>query len=100
MGVDSGRAEGRDEGQREGRVLAGRQTCADLAKALHRRVAWRALPAIEACEDPETLRAWILQCPKLSDAEFLALVTGKPAARSSRSRAPRPPRRARSSKRR
>jgi predicted transposase YdaD len=100
MGADEGRAEGRAEGQLKGRVLAGRQICADLAKELHPRVAGRALPVIEACEDPETLRAWTLQCPKLSDGEFVTLVTGKPAARPSRSRASRPSRRARPSKRR
>jgi len=96
MGADEGRA----EGQITGRVLAARQICADLARELHPRVAGRALPAIGACEDPEALRAWILQCPKLSDAEFLALVRGKPPARAGRSRASRPSRGARPSKRR
>jgi predicted transposase YdaD len=104
MGADEGRAEGRAqgraEGQLKGRVLAARQICADLVKELHPRVAGRVLRVIGACEDPETLRAWVLQCPKLSDAEFVALVTGKPAARPSRSRASRPSRRARPSKRR
>ena len=87
-------------GADEGRVLADRQICADLVKELHPRVAGRALRVIGACEDPDTLRTWVLQCPKLSDAEFVTLVTGKPAARPSRSRASRPSRRARPSKRR
>jgi hypothetical protein len=50
------------------------------------------LPAIEACDQPETLRSWALQCAKLPDEAFVTLVTGKPHARVARSRAPRPSR--------
>jgi len=64
---------GRDEGEARGRAEG-------------------VLAAIEACDQPETLRAWVLQCPKLSDAGFGALVTGKPAATTSRSRTSRPSR--------
>ena len=64
----------------EGEAKAARQICADLTRSLHSRVAKRVLPLIQACEQPATLRAWILDCPKLSDAAFEALVTGKPTS--------------------
>jgi hypothetical protein len=91
MGLDKGRV----EGEAKGEVRAARQICADLAKGLHPRVAARVLPLIETCERPETLRAWILECPKLSEAAFAALVTGEPAppTRSRTSRPSRAPRR-------
>ena len=73
----------------DGEAKAARQICADLAKEFHPRVAKRVLPVIEACEQPETLRAWILQCAKLSDAAFAALVTGDPTSPTpSRTRPP------------
>jgi hypothetical protein len=43
------------------------------------------VPAIEACDQAETLRSWTLQCAKLSDRAFVTLVTGKPRARAARS---------------
>jgi len=100
MGLDEGQAKGRSEGQAKGRAEgetagatnAARQICADLAKALHPRVAKRVLPVIQTCDQAETLRAWILECSKLSDAAFAALVTGKPSP-PRRSRASRPARR-------
>jgi hypothetical protein len=95
MGLDEGQAKGRSEGMAEGlaageskgETKAARQICADLTQSLHPRVAKRVLPVIQTCDQPETLRAWILECPKLSDAAFAALVTGKPT----------PPRRSRAS---
>jgi predicted transposase YdaD len=76
MGVDEGEARGRAEGEAQ----AVRRICVDLSRECHPRVAARVLPAIEACDQPETLRAWVLQCPRLSDAEFVTLVTGQPRA--------------------
>jgi predicted transposase YdaD len=87
-----GRDEGEVRGEARGRAEALRLVCADLTKELHPRVARRLIPAIDACEEPETLRSWILQCPKLSGAEFATLVTGKPAERVARSRTSRPSR--------
>jgi hypothetical protein len=78
-GVEDGEAKGLAEGEAKGEARASRQICADLTKALHPRVSQRVLPAILACEQPETLRAWILAGPKLSDAAFVKLVTGEPA---------------------
>ena len=72
--------------------------CADLVKEFHPGTAAALLPAIEACDQPETLRSWTLQCAKLPDEAFVILVTGKPHVRVTRSRATRPSRR--SSKRR
>ena len=83
---------GRDEGEAEGQTRALRLVCADLAKELHPRVAARVLPAIDSCDEPETLRAWILQCPKLSGPRFAALVTGQPPAPVTRSRTSQPSR--------
>ncbi len=76
MGVDEGEAKGRAEGEAQ----AVRRICVDLSRECHPRVAARVLPAIEACDQPETLRAWVLQCPRLSDSEFVTLVRGQPRA--------------------
>ena len=89
---------GVDEGEAKGQLKAVRQVCADLVKEYHPRSANALLPAIESCDQPETLRSWALQSAKLSDEAFVTLVTGKPPARVARSRATRPSRR--SSKRR
>jgi predicted transposase YdaD len=90
MGVDDGQVKGKAEGEAE----ASRRLCADLAREFHPRVADRVLPAIEACDKPETLRAWALQCAKLSDQAFAALVTSGGSTRAAGSRAARPSRRA------
>jgi hypothetical protein len=87
-----------DEGEAKGQLKVVRQVCADLVKEYHPRSANALLPAIESCDQPETLRSWALQSAKLSDEAFVTLVTGKPPARVARSRATRPSRR--SSKRR
>jgi hypothetical protein len=92
QGEAQGRAQGEAQGRVEGQTDAARRICVDLAKECHPRVAPRLLRAIEACDEPERLRAWILQCPKLSDAEYVALVTGKPAPAVTRSRTSRPSR--------
>jgi predicted transposase YdaD len=94
LGVDEGEAKGEAKGQ----LKAVRQVCADLVKEYHPRSANALLPAIESCDQPETLRSWALQCAKLSDEAFVVLVSGKPLVRIARSRATRPSRR--SSKRR
>ena len=85
-------------GEARGQIKNARQMCADLVKEFHPGTAAALLPAIEACDQPETLRSWALQCAKLSDEAFVMLVTGKSPARVARSRATRPSRR--SSKRR
>ena len=89
MGVDEGEA--RAEARR--RIRVAREKCADMARECHPAVAADVVPAIEACDQAETLRSWALQCPKLSSEEFVALVTGKPPARATRSRPTRPSRR-------
>ena len=91
-GEARGRAEGEARGRAEGEAQAVRRICVDLARECHPHVAARVLPVIEACAQPETLRAWVLQCPKLSDAEFVTLVTGQPHASITRSRTSRPSR--------
>ena len=83
MGVDEGEAKGEVKGQ----LKAVRQMCSDLVKEFHPAVAADLLPAIEACDQLETLRSWALQCAKLSDDAFVTLVTGKPPVRVARSRA-------------
>jgi predicted transposase YdaD len=92
-----GRAEGEALGRAEGEAHALRRVCVDLAKEIHPRVAAQVLPVIESCDQPERLRDWILRCPKLSGAEFVALVTGEPPAHVIRSRTSRPSRRSRRS---
>ncbi len=100
LGRDEGEVRGRAEGEAEGRIRALRLACADLTKELHPRVAERVLPTIDACDQPETLRAWIMQCPKLSGAEFAAVVTGRPSEHVVRSRSSRPSRRSHRPRRR
>ncbi len=80
-GVIRGRAAGLARAVAEGEARFTREICADLARACHPRVATRVLPTILACQQTETLRAWILAC-KLSDASFVKLVTGEPASPS------------------
>jgi len=92
LGRDEGEARGEARGRAEGEAHALRQVCVDLAKGLHPRLPARVLSAIESCDQPETLRAWILQCPKLSGAAFVALVAGEPPAHVTRSRTSRPSR--------
>jgi hypothetical protein len=95
LGRDEGEARGRAEGEALGRAEGEAQALrlvGDLARGVHPRVAAHVLPAIESCDRPEVLRAWILQCPRLSGAEFAALVTGRPHAHVTRSRTSRPSR--------
>jgi hypothetical protein len=66
------------EAEAKGEAKAVRQMCSDLVKEFHPGSATALLPAIEACDQPETLRSWTLQCAKLSDEAFVMLVTGKP----------------------
>ena len=81
------------KGEAKGQLKAVRQMCSDLVKEFHPAVAADLLPAIEACDQLETLRSWALQCAKLRDDAFVTLVTGKPPVRVARSRATRPSRR-------
>jgi hypothetical protein len=83
---------GRDEGEARGELISARTICADLVKVLHPRAAPRILRRIEACTDPDTLRGWILECPKLSDTAFVTLVSGKRGSGTARSRVSRPAR--------
>jgi predicted transposase YdaD len=89
MGVDEGEARGEARGQ----IKYARQVCADLVKEFHPDFADSLLPAIEACDQPETLRSWTLHCPKLSDEAFVTLVTGEPPVKVARARTTRPSRR-------
>jgi hypothetical protein len=103
MGADEGEAKGEARGEARGRAEGelknARQVCADLVRELHPGTAATLLPAVEACEEPETLRSWAVQCARLSDHALVVLVTGKRPARVARARANRPSRRA-SAKRR
>ena len=94
-GLAEGRTEGRAAGRTEGRAEAARQICVDLAKALHPAVALRVVPIIEGCSELPRLRRWALRAPRVSDVEFVRLVTGRGGARTARRRAPRPARKAR-----
>jgi len=85
--------EGEARGEARGELKAVRQMCSDLVKEFHPGTTAALLPAIEACDQPETLRSWALQCAKLPDGAFVTLVTGKPPVRVARSRATRPSRR-------
>jgi len=85
--------EGEARGEARGQINTARQMCADLVKEFHPDSAAALLPVIEACDQPETLRSWALQCAKQPDEAFVTLVTGKPPARVARARATRPSRR-------
>jgi len=92
LGVEA-EARGEARGEAKGQIKNARQMCSDLVKEFHPGTAAALLPAIEACDEPEALRSWTLQCAKLSDEAFVTLVTGKPRARGARARATRPSRR-------
>jgi predicted transposase YdaD len=91
--LDELRVEGEARGEARGQIKNARQMCADLVNEFHPGTAAALLPEIEACDQPETLRSWALQCTKLTDEAFVTLVTGKPRARGARARATRPSRR-------
>ncbi len=97
-GVARGVAQGEAKGEAKGQLISARTICADLAKELHPRVAPRLLRRIHACADPDTLRGWILECPKLSDTAFVTLVSGTRGSGAARSRVSRPRRAATRSK--
>ena len=101
-------AEVRRRSRAEGRADYARTVCLSFAKQHHEALLAVVTPVIKACSDPALLQEWALAAPRLSDNEFLALVRGHapeadrtaPARQAVRGRAPRPARRARSSKRR
>jgi len=81
-----------EKGKAEGRAEEARQTCLQVAQALHPAVATRVVPVIEACSEPSRLRRWTLRASRLSDLEFVTLVTGQPRGSVTRSRTSRPSR--------
>jgi hypothetical protein len=76
-----------------GRTEEARQICVELAKTLHPAVADRVVPLIERCSELPRLRRWALRASRLSDVEFVRVVTGRGSAHASHRRAPRPARR-------
>jgi len=94
-GMTKGIAKGQAKGLAKGRAEGVRQICVDLAKAHHSAVAFRVVPVIEACSELPRLRRWALPAPRVSDAEFARLVTGRASSLPTRRRAPRPARRVR-----
>ena len=102
------RAEGRAQGRAEGEVAAARSLCAELVKQHHPAILSLVAPVIEACADAGRLQSWALAASRVSDGELERLVgaaaparsAGLPGSRSSRGRAPRPSRRAKSASRR
>jgi hypothetical protein len=89
--------EGRKEGRREGAVVEARAFCIELVCEHHPAVADRVAPLIESCADVDRLHEWGLQSTRLSDTDFVRLVTeGAEAASkaSGRGRTPRPSRKA------
>ena len=95
--VRAGRKEGREEGRQQGAVAEARAFCVKLARENHPEIADRVVPLINACSDVDHLHEWGLQASRLSDSEFLRLVTeqARSSSRSSgRGRTPRPSRKA------
>jgi len=88
---------GRAEGRAEGEMATARTLCSGFARQHHPAVLSEVAPIIASCSDPLRLQQWALAAPRLSDAEFLRLLSGRSASRSpartSRSRTPRPSRR-------
>jgi hypothetical protein len=100
-GRREGRREGREKGREEGAVADARAFCAELTRELHPSVADRIVPVIEVCSDVERLHEWGLQASRLSDTEFVRLVTeapGPPSRPSGRGRTPRPSRKTKPSR--
>jgi predicted transposase YdaD len=98
-GRKEGHERGREEGRLEGALAEARAFCAKLTHEHHPEVADRVVPLIDACSDVDRLHEWGLQASRLSDAEFLRLVTAQARTRarsSGRGRTPRPSRKAKS----
>jgi predicted transposase YdaD len=96
-GRREGRKAGQEAGRRQGALADARAFCAKLAREHHPEVADRVVPLIDACSDVDCLHEWGLQASRLSDAEFLRLVTAQARTRarsSGRGRTPRPSRKA------
>jgi predicted transposase YdaD len=96
-GRKEGRKEGRQEGRQEGAVAEARAFCTELTREHHPAVADRVVPLIQACSDVDRLHEWGLQASRLSDSEFLRLVTehaGSTSSRVGHRRTPRPSRKA------
>ena len=94
-GRKEGRKRGREEGREQGAVADARAFCIELAREHHPDIADRVVPLIDACSDVGRLHEWGLQASRLSDTEFLSLVTEQSRSRprsSTRGRAPRPSR--------
>lgn len=101
-GLREGRQEGRREGRREGAVTEARAFCIKLTREHHPEVADRVVPLIKACSDVNRLRGWGLEASRLTDLEFLRLVTERTGSTSGpvgRGRVPRPSRKAKPKKR-
>jgi hypothetical protein len=91
---------GRKEGRQEGAVAEARAFCIELTREHHPAVASRAVPLIKACSDVNRLHQWGLEAPRLSDPEFLRLVTAQGGSTSRPARRERTPRPSRKAKRR
>jgi len=90
-------SKGRKEGRQEGAVADARSFCIKLTREHHPEVADRVAPLIKGCSDVNRLHEWGLQASRLSDPEFVRLVTGQSGSTSTpagRRRAPRPSRKA------
>jgi len=86
----------RAEARAEGRAQGLRSSCLDLVKHLHPEVLGRVAPAVTACQDVATLRAWTLAAAQRRTTELVRLVEGAKSpvkTTISRRRVPRPSRR-------
>jgi predicted transposase YdaD len=98
-GRKEGRKRGREEGRQEGAIAEARAFCVELAHEHRTKVAARVEPLIEACSDFDRLHEWGLQASRLSDSEFLRLVTEQAASTARPSGSKRTPRPSRKAKR-
>ncbi len=66
---------GERRGAIKGRVEGEREACLTLLSAFHPDLTTRLRPAIERCADPERLKAWLVQIPRLTPDALARLIT-------------------------
>lgn len=62
------------EGRNEGQLQAERRLCTKMVEKYHPALAASAMPAIEACSDPDRLEEWVVSAPDLDDEAYARLL--------------------------
>lgn len=69
--MKEGRAQGRAE-----MLETERELCLDMLREFHPELLTAAIPVVQACSNPDTLKQWILLAPKTRDDDEFARLIG------------------------